>query len=109
MELSEANFKIIARDIQGSAMQGYLLGFSVPQGPDINTFALVKINGVDKPFASAVTDLWNNFQEKYGLIEGKNLALVNIRQDTETLNTIVYTEAHYFITADVVEFIETDN
>ena len=106
VELSQPNFNIVARDLQGSAMQGYLFGISVPQGSDISTFALIKIAGVEKPYASAVKDLWNNYREKYGDIEGKKLALVNIRQDTETLNTLVYTEAKYYITADVVEFIE---
>ena len=104
--LSQSNFNIVARDLQGKAMQGYLFGVSAPQGSDLNTFALIKVSGVEKPYAAAVQDLWNKYREKYGDIEGKKLALVNIRQDTETLNTLIYTEARYFITADVVEFIE---
>ena len=104
--LSQPNFNIVARDLQGTAMQGYLFGVSAPQGSDLNTFALIKVSGAEKPYAAAVQDLWNKYREKYGDIEGKKLALVNIRQDTETLNTLIYTEARYFITADVVEFIE---
>ena len=106
VELSQPNFNIVARDMQGSSIQGYLFGISVPQGSDINTFGLIKVSGVEKPFDAAIKDLWNNYREKYGDTEGKKLALVNVRQDTETLNTLVYTEAKYFISADVVEFVE---
>ena len=106
VELSQPNFNIVARNLQGSAMQGYLFGVSAPQGSNIGTFALIKISGVDKPYDAAMKDLWRNYQEKYGDIEGKKLALVNIRQDTKTLNTFIYTEATYYISADVIEFIE---
>jgi len=106
VELSEANFNIVARDLQGSAREGYLFGVSAPQGADINTFGLIKISGDEKPYATAVKNLWKNYEEKYGEIKGKNLVLVNIRQDNEMLNTLIYTEVKYFITADVVEFIE---
>lgn len=106
VELSQANFNIVARDLQGAAREGYLFGVSAPQGSDINTFGLIKISGDEKPYATAVKNLWKNYQEKYGDIKGKNLVLVNIRQDTEMLNTFIYTEVKYFITADVVEFNE---
>lgn len=106
VELSQANFNIVARDLQGTAREGYLFGVSAPQGSDINTFGLIKISGDEKPYATAVKNLWKNYQEKYGDIKGKNLVLVNIRQDTEMLNTFIYTEVKYFITADVVEFNE---
>ncbi|MEJ2054050.1 MAG: hypothetical protein P8X42_09035 [Calditrichaceae bacterium] len=104
VELSEANFNYVARDLEGSSMQGYLLGVSAPQGSDLHTFGLIKVSGSDKPYADAVQDLWNKYRDKYGDTSGKKLALVNIRQDYRTLNILVYTEAHYFITADVIEF-----
>ncbi len=106
VELSRPNFNIVSRDLNGTAMQGYLLGISISQGSDIGMFGLVKITGVERLYDSAIRDLWKNFREKYGDIEGKKLALVNIRQDTEILNTLVYTQVKYFVTADVVEFIE---
>lgn len=106
VELSQPNFNIVARDLHGSAMQGYLFGASYTQGSDIGTFALFKITGVEKLYDAAIKELWNNYREKYGDTEGKKLALVNICQDTEILNTFVYTQAKYFITADVVEFVE---
>ena len=106
VELSQPNFNIVARDLSGTSMQGYLLGVSISQGSDVGTFGLVKVAGVEKLYDTAIKDLWKNYQEKYGEIEGKKLALVNIRQDSEILNTIFYTQAKYFITADVIEFIE---
>jgi hypothetical protein len=106
VELSKANFNIVARDLQGSAREGYLFGVSASNGFDINTFGLIKISGDEKPYATAVKNLWKNYQEKYGDIKGKNLVLVNVRLDNEMINTLIYTEVKYFITADVVEFTE---
>jgi hypothetical protein len=106
VELSEPNFNIVARDMGGSAVQGYLLGISFTQGSAVSAFGLVRIAGDEKLYDTAVKDLWKNYQEKYGDIEGKKLALVNIRHDSELLNTILYTQVKHFITADVVEFIE---
>ncbi len=106
VELSRPNFNIVARGVNGTAMQGYLLGVSISQGANVGMFGLVKVAGVEKLYDSAIKDLWKNYREKYGDIEGKKLALVNIRHDTEILNTLVYTQAKYFITADIVEFVE---
>jgi hypothetical protein len=106
VELAEPNFKIVARDVQGSSMQGYLVGLSYTVSGDVGTFALIKVSGVDKLYDAAVKELWANYREEYGNPEGKKLALINIRQDSEVLNTLVYTQAKIFITADVIEFVE---
>ena len=106
VELSEPNFNIVARNVSGTAIQGYILGLSFSQGADVGSFGIVKVAGVEKPFDSALQDLWNNYEEEHGKIEHKKLALVNIRHDSEVLNTILYTQAKYFVTADVIEFID---
>jgi hypothetical protein len=106
VELSEPNFNIVARNVSGTAMQGYILGLSISQGSEVGSFGVVKVAGVDKPYDVAMKNLWKNYEEEYGTVEGKKLALVNIRHDSELLNTIVYTQAKYFITADVVEFVD---
>ncbi|MCB9249891.1 MAG: hypothetical protein H6613_15725 [Ignavibacteriales bacterium] len=106
VELSQPNFNIIARDMSGMAMQGYILGISISQGSEVSTFGLAKVAGVEKLYDTAIKDLWKNYEETHGEIEGKKLVLVNIRHDTELLNTILYTQVKYFITADVVEFVE---
>jgi hypothetical protein len=108
VELSEPNFNIIAKNVSGTAMQGYILGLSISQGSEIGSFGVVKVAGVDKPYDAAMKNLWENFEEEYGTVEGKKLALVNIRHDNELLNTFLYTQAKYFITADVVEFVDMD-
>ena len=53
VELSDANFNIVARNVQGSAMQGFLFGVSAPQGSDVSTFALARVSGVERPFDTA--------------------------------------------------------
>ncbi len=106
VELSQPNFNIVAKDISGTATQGYLLGFSIFQGSEVSIFGFVKVAGVDKLYDASIKDLWKNYKEKYGDIERKKLALVNVRHDAEILNTVLYTQAKYFITADVVEFTE---
>lgn len=106
VELSEANFTYVARDVKGSSMQGHLLGVSAPQGSTVSTFAMLQVNGDEQLYDAAITSLWNAYREKHGGTEGRKLALVNIRQDAKTLNTLVYTRAELFITADVIEFIE---
>ncbi|MCP5062959.1 MAG: hypothetical protein GY936_10900 [Ignavibacteriae bacterium] len=106
VELSKPNFNIVAKDVQGSSMQGYIFGASISQGSDVTTFGIARVTGVEKLYDTAIKNLWKNYREKYGDLEGKNIALVNVRHDTEVLNTFVYTQAKYFITADVVEFVE---
>ena len=106
VELSKPNFNIVAKDVQGSSMQGYIFGASISQGSDVATFGIARVTGVEKLYDTAIKNLWKNYREKYGDLEGKNIALVNVRHDTEVLNTFVYTQAKYFITADVVEFVE---
>jgi hypothetical protein len=43
VELSQPNFNIVARNVQGSSNQGYLIGISAPQGSDIGSFGLIRI------------------------------------------------------------------
>ena len=106
VELSEANFNIVARDVQGSAMQGFLIGVGVQQYADVNTYGLIRVSGDKLLYDTAIKALWDDFRDKYGETEGRNLVLINIRQDTDVINALVYTQAELFITADVVEFTE---
>ena len=71
-----------------------------------NTLALVRIGGTAKLYDEAVRSLWKSYEEKVGKREGKKLALVNIRYDTDILNLFVYTQTELFIHADVIEFTE---
>jgi len=106
VELSDANFTIVARDLEGYSKAEYLIGFSFSSGFMANTLALVRTGGTAKLYDEAVRSLWKSYEEKVGNREGKKLALVNVRYDTDILNLLVYTQTELFIHADVIEFAE---
>jgi len=104
VELSEANFEIIAKDVAGSAHADYLLGFSSSAGAVTNTLALVRVGGTATLYNEALNNLWRNFEENYGSADGRNLVLANIRYDADILNLVVFTKTTLYVHADVVEF-----
>lgn len=104
VELSEPNFNYIARNVEGSSSADYLIGVSYSTGFMANSMSLIRIGGTAKLYDSAIQNLWNNFEEKFGPTNGKKLALVNVRYDTDILNLLVYTQTKLFISADVIEF-----
>jgi len=106
VELSDPNFTYVARNLEGSSKADYLIGVSFSTGFMANTFALVRVGGTETLYDDAVQMLWDKYKEKHGDIEGKKLALVNIRYDTDILNLFVYTQTKLYIHADVVEFVE---
>ena len=106
VELSNSNFKFVARNLQGFSQADYLIGLSYSTGFMANTLALVRIGGSEKLYDDAVQDLWKNYSEKHGDMAGKKLVLVNLRYDTDILNLVVYTQTKLFVSADVVEFVE---
>ncbi len=106
VELSEPNFRIAAKDLEGYAKASYIFGVSYSMGSVSNTFALARVEGPAKLYNHAIQDLWKNYREQHGDIEGKKLALANVRIDSDMLNLMVYTESELYITADVIEFVE---
>lgn len=106
VELSEPNFNIVAKNLEGHSDAAFLFGISVPSGNFTNTLALVRVDGSSKLYDDAVQNLWKKYEEIYGSPEGKNLVLANIRIDTDVLNLLLYTKTDLYITADVVEFKE---
>ena len=106
VELFDSGTRLVARDVAGTSEAGYLFGFSYSTGNMASTFALARVNGTATLYDSAIKDLWKNFEAKYGSTEGKKLALVNIRYDSDMLNLLVYTQTKLYINADVVEFTE---
>jgi len=73
VELSEPNFKIVAKNLEGYSKASYLIGFSYSTGNIANTMALVRIGGTAKLYDDAIQNVWKNYQEKYGDPEGKKL------------------------------------
>jgi hypothetical protein len=106
VELSEANYRIVARSVSGEAKAGYILGVSFGMGMYAQVVGIARINGEKALYKAAMDDLWKNYEAKHGSVEGKRLALTNIRYDNEALNLFFYTEPHITIQADVIEFTE---
>lgn len=106
VDLSNANFSIVARNVEGYSKASYLIGFSFSTGNIANTIALFRVGGTAKLYDDAVQNLWANYREKHGSTEGKKLVLANIRYDTDMINLLVYTQTELYMTADVIEFGE---
>jgi hypothetical protein len=106
VQLQKNNFKIVARDVSGEAQAGYLFGASMSVGMTTNTFALFRISGTGSMYKEALENLWKNVEATCGPVEGKKIALINVRYDAEALNLFVYTQPKIVVRADVVEFTE---
>lgn len=105
VELREPNYKIVATNISGSSESGYLFGITIPNGPVTNTMAFFRVSGSGLLYEEALENLWKNYESNYGPVEGKKLALINVRYDTDALNiSFLYTSAKVNIRADIVQF-----
>ncbi len=105
VELREPNYKIVATNVSGSSEAGYLLGLTFPNGPLTNTFACFRVSGTGLLYQEAIDNLWKNYEAANGSVQGKKLALINVRYDTDALNVLLlYTSAKVNIRADVVQF-----
>jgi len=106
VELGEANYNIVATNIMGQSKVGYLFGLSTSFGASTQTFAMFRVDGTGMLYKEALEDLWKTFESQHGKIEGRRLALANVRYDSEILNLFIYTGVKVFVRADVVEFIK---
>jgi hypothetical protein len=104
VQLSEANYIIVARSVSGEARAGYILGASFGFGMYTQVVGVARINGERALYKAAMDKLWENFEKIHGNAEGRNLALINLRYDVDVLNLIVYTQPVLTIQADVIEF-----
>jgi hypothetical protein len=106
VELSEANYRIVARSVSGEAKAGYIFGASFGLGMYAQVIGVARVSGDKALYKTAMDNLWSNFEARHGNVEGRNLALVNLRYDVEALNLIVYTQPILTIQADIIEFLE---
>ena len=107
--LDQANFRIVATNVSGEAEAGYILGLSWADGSQPKTLALHRVDGDGMLVSTAMANLWDNFEDEYGPAEGRNLALINVRFDSDAANyLLLYTKQKINVRADVVEFIGTD-
>ncbi len=107
VELSQNNFRVIASNVYGEASADYLLGLSFAQGGETHTIALIPLGGDRMLYKVALENLWRNFEQTHGNIEGRSLALANVRFDSDAQNVLLlYTKPKISVRADVIEFVE---
>jgi hypothetical protein len=106
VQLQKNNFKIVARNVYGEAQAGYLLGGTVSMGMACNTFAVLRVSGSGMLYKEALENLWKNYEAANGPVEGKRIALINVRYDSDVLNLFIYTQPKIIIRADIVEFTD---
>jgi len=105
VQLSGANYRIVETGVSGSASAAYVLGFSYSTGLTTNTLAIARVEGSEALYKEATDQLWASYAAKHGSVEGKKLALANIRYDSDILNLFLYNEVTITIRADVIEFM----
>jgi hypothetical protein len=104
VQLSAANFRVLATNVTGEAQADYVLGVSAAIFSEMRTFAVARIDGSGMLYREAVQDLWANFERQHGAAAGRSVALVNVRFDSEAVNLLVFTRPRVSVQADVVEF-----
>src|SRR5690554_1919723 len=104
VRLSEGNYNIVANSVRGEAEARYILGYSYGFGVYNQTMALIPIDRERDLHVRAIDRLWRNFEMVHGKAEGRKLALVNIRYDSQAVNLFFYTRPKVIVVADVIEF-----
>jgi hypothetical protein len=102
--LSANNYRIIATNVVGEASSEGILGASFGVGMGASQFSIIPLTPDRTLYKIAMQNLWTNFELKNGSPANRTLALVNLRYDSETLNTFLYTKLKVVVVADVVEF-----
>jgi len=106
VNLQEANYTITAPSVSGEAEAAYVLGLSYSSGLTATTLAIGRVEGTGLLYKEALDNLWSNYEANNGSIDGKRLALANVRYDTDILNLLIYTKVKVGVRADVIEFTD---
>ncbi len=106
VNLERANYSITATNVSGYSESAYVLGFSYSTGFTTSTFAAGRVEGTGMLYKEALEDLWINYEQDNGTIDGKRLALTNVRYDTDILNLFIYTKVMVGVRADIIEFTD---
>lgn len=109
VHLADANYRIVATNVSGESEAGYLFGFSGSGRDAPTTLALFRVAGSPMLMKQALENLWANFEAEHGPVEGRNLALVNVRYDSDAANyLLLYSHLNVSVRADVIEFTGTN-
>lgn len=107
VQLSGDNYEIVATDVTGEATAGYVLGISAGGGTQqVGTLALARVTGSDQLYGDALKDLWTRFRAEHGDVQGRQLALTNVRFDGDALNLLLFTRPKITVRADVIAFTD---
>jgi len=104
VQLTGANYRIIATNISGEGTADAVLGVSLGVGFGTSQVAMIPLKKSRRLYHAAMQNLWDSFEAKHGPVANRRLALVNLRYDSDALNLLVYTKVNTVVTADVVEF-----
>ncbi len=104
VQLGSANFRIVATNVSGEASSRGMLGVSFGFGMAVTQMALIPLENDRTLYRNAMKNLWENFEAVNGAPINRKLALVNVRYDSESLNTLFFTKISAVVVADVVEF-----
>lgn len=104
IQLGGPNFRIVSTNVTGEASSRALFGVSYGLGVAATQLALIPLDSERTLYKKAISTLWTTFETENGPVEGRKLALVNVRYDSESINTFFYTKVTTVIVADVVEF-----
>lgn len=104
VQLGSANFQLVATNVSGEASASAILGVSYGFGMATTQMALIPLDKDRMLYKRAMENLWSNFEAAHGAAANRRLALVNLRYDSESLNTFFYTRVRTAVVADVVEF-----
>ena len=108
VNLNEGNYIIAETNVTGQAEASYLIGISYSSGLMAGSFAVARLEGSGRLYAEALEDLWRHYESIHSRVRNRQLALVNVRYDTDILNLFVYSRIRITVRADVIEFAETE-
>ncbi|MDA0194674.1 MAG: hypothetical protein O2887_06330 [Bacteroidetes bacterium] len=104
VELGSGNFSLISRGVSGQASSEGIIGISYGFGIGAHQMSLIPVTSNRMLYKTAMENLWSEFEASNGSVEGRKLALANVRYDSESLNLFIYTKLTVVIIADIIEF-----
>ncbi len=106
VELSEDNYELVATGVEGNSEAAYIFGISYSYGITTQSLSLARVSGDKFLYQQALDNLWENVRAGHGDPEGDQLALTNVRYDSDIVNLFLYNKVKISVRADVVRFNE---
>src|SRR5690606_7664529 len=71
VQLSDANYRIVATNVSGEGSAEAILGFSVGVGFGTSQVALIPLNRSRLLYGTAMKNLWENFESRHGPVANR--------------------------------------